>query len=301
MSAALVLENVTKRFGNVTAVSDLSLRVPAGTIYGFLGPNGAGKTTTLRMIVGILWPDEGRIAVLGHARPEDVRPRVGYLPEERGLYKKMKVAELLAYLARLKGLDGPTARRRAHEWLERLGLAEWARKPCETLSKGMSQKVQLAAALVHDPELVVLDEPFAGLDPVNRDLLRDVVLDLKRRGRTVLFSTHIMEQAEQICDAVVLIHRGRKVLDGPLADVKAAGGRAIHLDYDGDGRVLRELTGVRRVNHSGKYAEIFLDDGADPQAVLAQLVGRVRIRRFEVRAPSLHEIFIRTVGGEIHA
>ncbi len=301
MVEALVLENVTKRFGPVTAVSDLSLRVPAGTIYGFLGPNGAGKTTTLRMIVGIFVPDAGRITVLGHDRPEAVRARVGYLPEERGLYRKMKVAELLAYLARLKGLDAPTARRRAHEWLERLGLAEWARKPCEALSKGMSQKVQLAAALIHDPELVVLDEPFAGLDPVNRDLLRDVVLDLKRRGRTVLFSTHIMEQAEQICDAVVLIHRGRKVLDGPLGDVKTAGGRAIHLEYDGDGRVFRELAGVRRVNDSGKYAEIFLDDGADPQVVLAQLVGRVRIRRFEVRAPSLHEVFIRAVGGEGHA
>ncbi|MCS7312166.1 MAG: ATP-binding cassette domain-containing protein [Acidobacteria bacterium] len=299
MSAALVLENVTKRFGKVTAVSDLSLRVPSGTIYGCLGPNGAGKTTTLRMIVGILLPDEGRVTVLGHTRPEAVRPCIGYLPEERGLYKKMKVAELLAYLARLKGLDSLTARRRVHEWLDRLGLAACSGKPCEALSKGMSQKVQLAAALVHDPELVVLDEPFAGLDPVNQDLLRDIVLDLKRRGRTVLFSTHIMEQAEQICDAVVLIHRGRKVLDGPLADVKAAGGQAIHLAYDGDGHVLWDLAGVRRVNDSGKYAEIFLDDGVDPQAILTQLVGRIRIRRFEVRAPSLHEIFIRAVGGEV--
>jgi ABC-2 type transport system ATP-binding protein len=301
MSEALVLENVTKRFGSVQAVSDLSLRVPTGTIYGFLGPNGAGKTTTLRMIVGIFEPDEGRLRVLGHERPAAIRAWIGYLPEERGLYKKMRVAELLTYFARLKGLDASTARRRAQAWLERLDLIEWARQPCQALSKGMSQKVQLAAALIHDPELVVLDEPFAGLDPVNRDLLRDIVLDLKRRGRTVLFSTHIMEQAEQICDAVVLIHRGRKVLDGPLADVKATGGQAVHLDYDGDGRILRELPGVRRVNDSGKFAEIFLDDGIDPQAILVQLVGRIHIRRFEVRAPSLHEIFIRAVGGEGHA
>ncbi len=298
MSHALVLEQVTKRFGSVVAVNSFSLAVPHGHIYGFLGPNGAGKTTTLRMIMSILYPDAGSIMVLGHRNSEAIKERLGYLPEEKGLYKKMKTGELLAYFGRLKGLPGVAARAKSIELLRRFGLGDWIDKKCETLSKGMGQKVQILAALIHDPELVILDEPFSGLDPVNVETVREVILELKRQGRTVIFSTHVMEQAEQICDDIVLINRGEKVLDGSLGEVKRSGEHGVLIDYEGDGAVLRSLPGVRRINDAGKRAEIFLEDGIDPQVVLERLVGRVRIRRFDIREPSLHEIFIRSVKGK---
>jgi len=294
---AVRLEGVTKRFGDVVAVDELTLRVPRGCIYGFLGSNGAGKTTTLRMVVGIFRPDAGSVSVLGREGAADVHDRVGYLPEEKGLYRKMRVAEVVAYFGALKGMPLAAARRRAHELLERFGLGDWADKRCEALSKGMGQKAQILSTIVHDPALVILDEPFSGLDPVNTQVLRDLIVALKREGRTVLFSTHVMEQAEQICDAIVLIHKGKKLIDGPLAAVKAARGRAIRLDYDGDGARLGTLPGVARVNDAGKTAEIFLEEGADPQALLRALVERVAVRRFDLREPSLHEIFIRAVGG----
>jgi ABC-2 type transport system ATP-binding protein len=189
------------------------------------------------------------------------------------------------------------ARRRARDLLQRFGLGDWLDRPCDALSKGMGQKVQLLATLIHEPELVILDEPFSGLDPVNVELLRELILGMKRDGRTVIFSTHVMEQAEKICDSILLIHRGRKVLDGTLAQVRSAGSRGILLDYDGDGALLRALPGIRRINDAGKHAEIFLDDGVDPQEILGLLVGRLTIRRFDLSEPSLHEIFVRTVGG----
>jgi ABC-2 type transport system ATP-binding protein len=298
MKLDLQIENVTKRFGHVVAVDGITMDVPKGAIYGFLGPNGAGKTTTIRMVMSILYPDSGTITVLGDANPEAVKDRLGYLPEEKGLYKKMRTADVVAYYGRLKGLNGREARRRAADLLARWGLGEWVDKRCETLSKGMSQKVQILGTLIHEPSLVILDEPFSGLDPINVQMVRDVILDLKREERTVIFSTHVMEQAEQICDYIVLINKGRIVLDGPLAEVKAGGGMAVHIDYDGDGSVLRSLLGVRKVNDAGKQAELFLLDGTDPQAILEQLVGRLRIRRFDTAEPSLHEIFIRAVGEE---
>ena len=298
---ALVLEGVTKRFGDHVAVDGMSLSIPHGCIYGFLGPNGAGKTTTLRMVMSIFLPDEGRLAVLGSPDAAAVKDRLGYLPEEKGLYKKMKVGELLAYFGRLKGLSAADATRRAGELLTRYGLGDWIQKRCEALSKGMGQKVQLLATLIHEPELVILDEPFSGLDPVNVDLMRDVILGMKRAGKTVIFSTHVMEQAEQICDAILLVNKGRKVIDGPLAEVKRGGDLAIRLDYDGDGAVLQGLPGVARVHDAGKSAELFLAPGGDPQAVLAALVGRVVVRRFDLREPSLHEIFVRAVGGRADA
>ena len=297
MSDAVNIENVEKRFGDIVAVRDFSLRVPTGCVYGFLGPNGAGKTTIMRMIVSILRPDRGRISVLGDQDAARVKSRLGYLPEETGLYKKMRVGELVAYFAQLKGMASRPACERADELLNSFGLGAWTTKRCETLSKGMAQKVQIISALIHDPDLVILDEPFSGLDPVNTDLMRDVVLGMKREGKSVIFSTHVMEQAEQICDYVVLINRGEKVLDGSLTEVRAGNGRAIVLDYDGDGETLDRLPGVARVNDSGKQAELFLDADADPQAVLAALVGRVRVQRFDLRAPSLHEVFVRAVGG----
>ncbi len=295
MEYALALENVTKRFGSVVAVDDISFRLPRGTIYGFLGPNGAGKTTTIRMIMSILYPDSGTVEVLGSRRPESVKDRLGYLPEEKGLYKKMTAQEIVAYFGKLKGMPGHLARARAGQLLTQFGLGDWLDRKCEALSKGMSQKVQILSTIIHDPELVILDEPFSGLDPVNVELVRDVILEMKRQGRTVIFSTHVMEQAEQICDYVLLINKGKKVLDGTLADAKAAGDSGILIDYDGDGSVFQSLAGVQRVNDAGKRAELFLEDGTDAQDILQQLVGRIRIRRFDIREPSLHEIFIRAV------
>jgi ABC-2 type transport system ATP-binding protein len=297
MNNALTLEGVTKRFGNITAVDNVSVDVPKGSIYGFLGPNGAGKTTTIRMIMSILYPDAGSITVLGASAPELVKDRLGYLPEEKGLYKKMKAGDMLAYFGKLKGMPPREAGSRALELLQQFGLGEWTDKKCEALSKGMGQKVQILGTLIHDPDLVILDEPFAGLDPVNVEIVRDLVLELKRAGRTVIFSTHVMEQAEQICDYIFLINKGQKVLDGSLADVKSGGDQGIVVDYDGDGSVFRQLSGVLRVNDAGKTAEIFLTEGTDPQAILRQLVDRVTVRRFDMREPSLHEIFIRAVGG----
>jgi ABC-2 type transport system ATP-binding protein len=297
MSAALVLDRVTKRFGDVVAVDDVSVEVPRGTIYGFLGPNGAGKTTTIRMVMSILYPDAGRIRVLGNGNPEAVKDRLGYLPEERGLYKKMRASEILAYFGRLKGLPAGAARSRARRMLEEFGLGDWVDKKNETLSKGMSQKVQILGTMIHDPDLVILDEPFSGLDPVNVELVRNLILDVKRQGRTVIFSTHVMEQAEMICDGIVLINEGRKVLDGTLREVRQSGEQAIVIDYDGDGGELWRLPGVARVNDAGKTAELFLAEGADPQRLLRLLVDRLEIRRFDMREPSLHEVFVRAVGG----
>lgn len=297
MDYALTLEGVTKNFGKFVAVDRLSLAIPHGSIYGFLGPNGAGKTTTIRMIMSIFFPDQGQITILGHPNAEEVKDSLGYLPEEKGLYKKMKVWDIVTYFGTLKGMSHAQARRRAKELLEEYGLGDWLRKRCEALSKGMQQKVQILSTLIHDPELVILDEPFSGLDPINVDTMRNIILRMKRSGKTVIFSTHVMEQAEQICDFIFLINKGQKILDGSLAEVKSAQGFGIQLDYDGDGTILQQLKGVRRVNDAGKHAEIFIHDGVDPQEILRQVLGHLTVRRFDISEPSLHEIFIRSVEG----
>jgi ABC-2 type transport system ATP-binding protein len=291
------LEAVTKAFAGREAVRDLDLVVPAGSLCGFLGPNGAGKTTTLRMITGILEPDAGRVRLFGDASPEDARPRLAYLPEERGLYKRMRVTELLVFLGRLRGLGAAEAAARAQRWLEALGLPDVGGLRCEALSKGMGQRVQLAGALLHDPELLILDEPFSGLDPVNVERVRGVLLDLRRAGTTILLSTHVMEQAEQVCDHVVLLDRGRRLLGGALADVRRGAERVLVVDHGGDGALLAGLPGVRRMNDAGVHAELTLADDADPDALLATVAGRLPIRRWELVEPSLHEIFVRAVGG----
>ncbi len=301
MDHALTLDHVTKRFGDFTAVNDLSLKIPRGSIYGFIGPNGAGKTTTIRMIMSIFYPDEGKITVLGNDRPEFVKDRLGYLPEEKGLYKTMKVQEIVAYFGKLKGLGSAEAKRRAADLLTRYGLGDWLDKKCQTMSKGMGQKVQLLGTLIHNPELVILDEPFSGLDPVNMELMRDTILDMKREGRTVIFSTHVMKQAEDICDYIFMIHRSNKILDGTLAEIKQGHDKGIQLDYDGDARIFDTLKTDGLLKHysdAGKYCEMFPTQGTDPQAILARLVGQVAIRRFDLADPSLHEIFVRAVGGE---
>jgi ABC-2 type transport system ATP-binding protein len=302
--AILRVENVVKRFSGHTAVRGLTMEVPRGGIFGLLGPNGAGKTTTIRMIMSIILPDEGRILLMGQPANRGLSSRLGFLPEERGLYKKMEVLEHLIFLGQTKGLRRSDARVRAKRWLERLGLSEWAGRKVEDLSKGMQQKVQFISTILHDPELVVLDEPFAGLDPVNSKDMTQVVVDMAREGRTVLFSTHIMEQAEQMCDHVVIIARGEKVLDGSVAEVKRQGGnRNVALTFsrnkDRSRAVLQDRTLVARVEDYGATAELELASDADADRLLAALVGAgVGLSRFEIVEPSLRSIFISRVGGE---
>jgi ABC-2 type transport system ATP-binding protein len=297
MTNAVELEGVTKRFGDHVAVDRLDLVVPEGTIYGFIGPNGSGKTTTLRMILRILYPESGRITVLGGDRGSVADDRVGYLPEERGLYKKMRVRDLLTYYAQLKGLR--RCRRAIDEWLDRFELSEWADKRVEALSKGMSQKVQFIGAIVARPELVILDEPFTGLDPVNVDVLKDAVLSLHQGGATVIFSTHDMEVAERMCDTIFMIFKGRKVLDGTLESIQAQYGQdTIRVKTSQTDGPFKNLPGVSRVNDYGRYTELRMDPGADPQAILRELVGQAAIDHFEVARPSLHDIFVRIAGAK---
>ena len=298
MDYALTLDGITKRFGDFVAVDHLSFEVPRGCIFGFLGPNGSGKTTTMRMIMSIFYPDEGTLSVLGHPNAVEIKDRLGYLPEEKGLYKKMTTGEVIAYFGQLKGMDPGIAKERAKQLLTKYGLGDWFDKKCETMSKGMGQKVQLLGTLIHDPDLVILDEPFSGLDPVNMEVMRDTILDMKREGKTVIFSTHVMQQAEEICDRILLIFKGEKVLEGTMAEVKSGGPRAIKLDYEGDGSFLKTLPGIDRVNDAGQSAEIILQDGEDPQAFLRSIIDKVQVRRFDLREPSLHEIYVRTVGYE---
>jgi ABC-2 type transport system ATP-binding protein len=225
---AIALRGITKTFGDKVAVRDLDLEVPQGALYGIIGPNGAGKTTTIRMIMSILFPDRGEMQVLGHPSALDAKDRIGYLPEERGVYKKMKVGAFLAYMARLKGVDGRGLDREVRAWLDRVGLQDVEHKKCEELSKGMQQKLQFVSAILHKPDLLILDEPFSGLDPVNMRLLRDLVREQHERGATILFSTHVMVQAEQLCDHIVMIHGGNKVLDASLAEIRCGSSRSIH-------------------------------------------------------------------------
>jgi len=289
---AVQLEHVTKTFGSHVAVDDLSLAVPPGTVYGFIGPNGSGKTTTLRMIMHILHPDRGAIRVLGKNTFDAANDRVGYLPEERGLYRQMKVRELLRFYAELKGCRdcGPAI----DAWLERLGLTAWAGKKVQALSKGMSQKVQFIATVVARPELVLLDEPFSGLDPVNAEVLREAVLGLKREGTTVIFSTHDMAVAEQLCDFIFMIYKGKKVLDGTLEAIQQSyGSDTARVRLEGGGANFDGLPGVAAVRDLGRLQEFRLERGADPQRLLAELMRRGRVAHFELARPSLRDIFVR--------
>lgn len=291
---AIRLSGIQKSFGRTVAVRDLDLTVPQGCIYGLLGPNGAGKTTTLRIILDIIGADAGEVEVLGSRDVESVRGRIGYLPEERGLYQKMKVVELLEFFGELKGMRRKDAREEAIIGLERLGLEERADEKLESYSKGMQQKVQFFSTIIHRPDLLILDEPFSGLDPLNVDLLKKMVLERQRDGATVLFSTHMIEDAERLCERVCMIAGATKVLDGTVADVKAASGRReVAIAFEGSGSFLDAPGLVERVSDHGQYVEVRLADGADPQALLRRAVSDgVRIRRFELIEPSLREIFI---------
>jgi len=291
------LRDVTKTFGTHTAVDELSLDVPRGCVYGFIGPNGAGKTTTLRMIMNIFYPDRGSIRVFGEQRRHAHTDRIGYLPEERGLYKKMKVREVLRFYGDLK--SARDVNREVDRWLDKLELADWADKKVETLSKGMSQKVQFIAAVVSKPELVILDEPFTGLDPVNAEVLKDAVLELQSDGTTVIFSTHDMNVAEKMCDFIFMIFKGRKVLDGTLTAIQDQyGSDTIRLRIEGDGAALHNLAGVERVNDYGRLQELRITADGDSQQILAAIMSRARVRYFELARPSLHDIFVRIAGPE---
>jgi ABC-2 type transport system ATP-binding protein len=297
---AVELHEVTKRFGDHVAVDRLDLAVPEGAIYGFIGPNGSGKTTTLRMILRILYPEDGRISVLGSDRGSVADDRVGYLPEERGLYKRMKVRDLLTYYARLKGFRD--CRGEIDQWLARFELADWAQKRVDTLSKGMAQKVQFISAVVARPRLLVLDEPFTGLDPLNMEVLKDAVVSLHRGGTTVIFSTHDMDIAERMCDTVFMICRGRKVLDGTLESIQAQYGQdTIRVRASNGDGVFDNLPGVIRVNEYGRYTELRMEPHSDPQVILQELLHRTRIEHFQLTRPSLHDIFVRIAGVEAHS
>ncbi len=299
MTHAIELHGVSKRFAGTAAVSDLTLAVPAGSIYGFIGPNGSGKTTTLRMIVRILLPDAGDVEVLGSRDAAAVRDSVSYLPEERGLYKKMTVRRLLRYYGRLKGATLPDLDRAIDGWMERMELPGLQDRRVETLSKGMSQKVQFIAAVVSKPSLLILDEPFSGLDPVNARVVKDAVLDIRRAGATVVFSTHDMDTAERMCDRIFMIFRGRKVLDGPLESIQAEyGADTVRLRTAGGAAALAGMPDVQSVNDFGQMQEVRLT--GDPQLFLAHLAARTAVYHFEVTRPSLQDIFVRIAkpGGE---
>jgi ABC-2 type transport system ATP-binding protein len=295
--AAVTIEQVTKTFREHVAVDDLSLEVPQGSIYGFIGPNGSGKTTTLRMIMRILYPNRGTIRVLGQDPSVPgvgaaILDRVAYLPEERGLYKQMKVRDVLRFYAELKGLrhSGPAVA----AWLERMKLSDWADKKVQALSKGMAQKVQFIATVVARPELVLLDEPFSGLDPVNTDELREAILDLRREGTTVIFSTHDMAVAERMCDFIFMIYQGRKVLDGTLESIQDTyGSDTVRVLLEGNTEPLHEVPGVLRATDFGRWQELRLAPGTDSQELLARLMQRGRVRHFELARPTLHDIFVR--------
>jgi len=299
MSEILAVRDVRKTFGDVRAVDGVSFSVRRGTITGLLGRNGAGKTTTIRMITGIFLPDAGEIQWRGTTAGDSrsFRDQIGYLPEERGLYKQMKLVELLLFLAEIKGRRGPDVRSKIDYWLERFELTEKRGAKVEELSKGNQQKVQLIGTLLHDPELIILDEPQSGLDPVNMVLVRNLLRDLRQEGRTILLSTHMMGEAEKMADEIILIHRGKVVLEGTLDEVRGTFGKnTLHIDFEGDGAFLSELPSVKRSAILNNSAEITLSDGADPQRILEACMPRLRIRRFELASPSLEEIFIEKVG-----
>ncbi len=297
---AIKIDRITKAYEGHRAVDSLDLTVPRGSIFGLLGPNGAGKTTSIRMIMNILIPDTGRIEVLGEGMNEQLKERIGYLPEERGLYAKMKVNEVLHYLASIKGVAARTAKERTDQWLARVGLTDWKEKKVEELSKGMQQKVQFVSAMLHDPELLILDEPFSGLDPVNVDMLKEIILELHQQGKTIVFSTHIMEQVEKLCEYICLINKGRKVLDGRLSDVKHSyGTNTIALEFEGQAAFLDDKALVGSIDRYGNYAEVTLAEGVEPRQLLERAVSDgCRLKRFQVMEPTLHNIFVNIVGRE---
>jgi ABC-2 type transport system ATP-binding protein len=310
---ALRMDQVTKFYGGFTAVNDLSFGVPAGCIFGFLGPNGAGKTTSIRMVLDIIKPTRGKITVLGRSSALEVRERIGYLPEEKGLYKKMKAWSVIAYFATLKGLSRAQAKQRAFALLERFGLKEFAEKPTEALSKGMGQKVQMLASIAHDPELVILDEPFSGLDPVNQQVMEEIIRELAQRRRSILFSTHVMQHAERLCHRILLLAKGRKVFEGTIAEARQTIPRRVLIETEDDIGPIRDLAGIRSILPAPPELgtgsdtppsapgirgwELQLQEKADPQSILQACFSKgIHLRSFTQTEPSLHDVFVQLVG-----
>ncbi len=301
----VTLENVVKRYGTFTAVDDLSFSVARGEIFGFLGPNGAGKTTTLRMMLDIISPSAGRIAILGSASAIPVRHRIGYLPEERGLYRKMKAAQTIAYFAQLRGMPAKAAKLKAHELLERFGLGEFARSKNEALSKGMAQKLQLLTTIAHDPEFLILDEPFSGLDPINQHVLEELIRELRENGKTIIFSTHVMQHAERLCDRFLILAKGRRRFEGTLTEARAVFPPCLLLQTADQISPLSSAPGVLNIaekesgDEGGSVYEVELARGADPQQVLkAAFDAGIRLSRFEHAGATLHDIFVSLAGDD---
>jgi ABC-2 type transport system ATP-binding protein len=290
------LRGVTKRYDEFIAVDHLSFGIREGSVFGLLGPNGAGKTSTIRMMMGITLPDEGEVLFFGRRFERKHLEQIGYMPEERGLYKKMKVLDHLLFLGQLKGLSEAEAKRRSLDWASRLGLADWTGKKVEELSKGMQQKIQFIATLLHDPPLIIMDEPFSGLDPANAVQLKDVLIELKKSGKTILFSTHRMDTVERLCDTICLVDHGKIVLMGELKQVKSSYGKnSVHVEYEGDAAFLQDRSLVDSYNDYGNYVELKLAQGADSQALLRAISSRARVNKFELVEPSLEAIFIDVV------
>ncbi len=294
---AVSLNNLQKSFGQLMAVNNLNVTVPAGSVYGFLGPNGAGKTTTLRMIMDIIHPDSGQIRIFGNSSLEQAKARIGYMPEERGLYRKMTVAKVLAFFGAIKGLSGNELSDRVSHWLRRVELIDRANKKVEELSRGMHQKLQFAVTAINEPDLLILDEPFAGLDPINTDLLKAIMLEMRNKGKTIIFSTHVMHEAEKLCDSILLINKGQAILDDSMVNIKSRGpSHIVSAELKGDTDFIEKLPIVKSVKSEGKNFEITLIDSADTQQLLKTLAERLHVIRFEVKVPSLHEIFVELVG-----
>lgn len=292
----LEVESISKSFGDFKAVDNISFSIKEGTVFGLLGPNGAGKTTTLRMIMDIIIPDSGRVSVFGRTNPETAANRIGYLPEERGLYRKMKVGELLLFLTELKSMNRSEAKKEIDYWLERLEMTEWKKKKIEELSKGMQQKIQFVGTILHKPKLLILDEPFGGLDPINTNLIKDIMLEMKHKGTTIIFSTHIMESAEKLCEEIFLINKGQEVLYGKLGDLKRSFGKQnVLIEFEGNDGFLTKSKEIKKFDNYGNFAEVQLKKNADPQKLLKEAMEAVVIRKFEVKEPSLNDIFIESV------
>jgi len=286
------LDRITKSYGNHVAVDNLSLQVPYGSIYGFIGPNGSGKTTTIRMIMNILYPDSGEIWLFGNKHSGSCFDRVGYLPEERGLYRKMKVKELISFYGELKHVKKPPVE--ADFWLEKFDLIKWAGKKIDALSKGMSQKVQFIISIINRPEIIILDEPFSGLDPVNAEIIKEVILELRRDGSTILFSTHDMAVAEKMCDFIFMIYKGKKVLDGTLESIqKEYGLDTIRIQSEGGISILEGISGIEKINDFGQIQELRVNKEVDNQDILSAIMAKTRVMKFEIASPSLNDIFIR--------
>lgn len=297
--AILEVNQVSKSYGQFKAVDHISFKVDRGRIFGVLGPNGAGKTTTIRMILNILLPDSGEVKLFGRQMNDELKSRIGYLPEERGLYTKMKVIDMLIFLGRLHNMRPVDATHEADTWLQKLELSEWRNKKIEELSKGMQQKVQFIGTVIHDPELIILDEPFAGLDPINIQLIKEIMLDLKEKNKAIIFSTHLLDAAEKLSDDILLINQGQNVLHGSLKSIKEKHGKnAVQVEYQGDISFIKSHPMVEIFNDYGQYVEIVLNKTGDPNELLKVLVEKIKIQRFEYASSSLNEIFMDTIRRE---